>query len=144
MVCQFSSSFFFFLLTITRFGRRAEIRWSICISKSQRNVFVSFSRTNSMLCIYHLIVVKWNRGQMKMFCTIPYGLPSQPIRLLRDWSFHYYYHITYIYYFLLYYYYYYYCSCCYYYSEFVTSAVTGGFTLESPHRQNSFKYPSWF
>ena len=36
-----------FLLTITRFGRLAEIRWSVCISKSQRSYWVPFSRTDS-------------------------------------------------------------------------------------------------
>ena len=36
------SSFFFFSLTITRFGRLAEIIWFVCISKSQRNLCVLF------------------------------------------------------------------------------------------------------
>ena len=35
---------FFFLLTITWFGRLAEIRWSVSISKSYRILCVSFSR----------------------------------------------------------------------------------------------------
>ena len=46
----------FFLFIITRSGRLVEIKWSICISKSQRSFFVSFSRTYSKLCIYHLFV----------------------------------------------------------------------------------------
>ena len=46
----------FFLLTITRFGRLAEIRWSICISKSQWSLCISFCMTYSGLCIYHLFV----------------------------------------------------------------------------------------
>ena len=33
----------FFLLTITRSGRLAKIRWSICISRSQRILYVSFT-----------------------------------------------------------------------------------------------------
>ena len=41
--------FFFFALTITRSGCLAEIRWSDCISKSQRILCVSFSRTDSGL-----------------------------------------------------------------------------------------------
>ena len=45
-----------FLLIIIRSGRLAEIRWSVCIAKSQRRVFVSFSRTDSELCIYHLFL----------------------------------------------------------------------------------------
>ena len=44
-------SFFLFLLIITRSGRLAEIRWSVCISKS-RGVCASHSR----LYIYHLVV----------------------------------------------------------------------------------------
>ena len=48
-------SFFFFLLIIIRYGLRAEIRWSVCISKSHRNLCVSFSRTGAGLCIYHLL-----------------------------------------------------------------------------------------
>ena len=48
--------FFFFFLTITRSGCMTEIRWSAVISKSQRSLFVSFSWTDSGLCIYHLFV----------------------------------------------------------------------------------------
>ena len=44
------SSFFYWL------SRLAEIKWSICISKSQRILCVSFSRTDSGFCIYHLFV----------------------------------------------------------------------------------------
>ena len=47
---------FFFLLIIMRSGLLAEIRWSICMSKSQRSLCVSFSRTDDGLCIYHLFV----------------------------------------------------------------------------------------
>ena len=44
---------FFFL--VIRPGRLAEIRWSVCILKSQRNLCVSFARTNTEMCIYHLL-----------------------------------------------------------------------------------------
>ena len=47
--------FFFFLLIIIRSGLRAEIRWSVCISKSHRSLWVPFSRRGSGLCIYHLL-----------------------------------------------------------------------------------------
>ena len=47
---------FIFLLSIIRFGRLAEIRWSVCISKSLRSLWISFARTDSLLCIYHLFV----------------------------------------------------------------------------------------
>ena len=50
------SLFFFFLLTITSSGHLAKIRWSVCIAKSLRSLFISFSRTDSGLCIYHLFV----------------------------------------------------------------------------------------
>ena len=43
-----------FLLTATWSGNLAEIRWSVCISKSQMSLCVSSSRTDSRLCIYHL------------------------------------------------------------------------------------------
>ena len=46
----------FFLLIIIRSGLLAEIRWSVCMSKSHRSLCVSFSRTGSGLCIYHLFV----------------------------------------------------------------------------------------
>ena len=48
--------FFFFLFIIIRSGLRAEIRCPVCISKSHRSLWVSFSRTGSQLCIYHLFV----------------------------------------------------------------------------------------
>ena len=53
--CRFSSFFFFFLLIIMRSGLRAEIRWSVCISKSHRSLCVSFSKTGAGLCSYHLL-----------------------------------------------------------------------------------------
>ena len=39
--------FFFCLLTIIRSRRLAKIKWSVCISKSQSSLCVSFSRTDS-------------------------------------------------------------------------------------------------
>ena len=52
----FFSFFFFFFLIIISSGLVAEIRWSVCISKSHRTLCVSFSRTGAGLCIYHLLV----------------------------------------------------------------------------------------
>ena len=43
--------FFFFLLMITKSSLLAEIRGSVCTSKSQRVLCVSFSRTDSGLCM---------------------------------------------------------------------------------------------
>ena len=52
-----SLSFFFcFLLIITRPGLLTGIRWSFCIWKFQRISCVSFSRMNSGLCIYNLVL----------------------------------------------------------------------------------------
>ena len=48
--------FFIYSLIITRSGLLGGIKWSICISKSQRIFCVAFSRTDSDLCIYHLVV----------------------------------------------------------------------------------------
>ena len=56
-VNNFANSFFFFLLLIIiRSGLLAEIRWSVCTSKSHWSLCVSFSRTAAGLCIYHLFV----------------------------------------------------------------------------------------
>ena len=46
----------FFLLIIIKSRLLAEIRWSMCTSKSHRSLYVSFSRTGAGLCIYHLFV----------------------------------------------------------------------------------------
>ena len=37
----------FFFITIIKYGSLAEIRWAVCVSKSQGSLCVSFSRTNS-------------------------------------------------------------------------------------------------
>ena len=49
-------SFLLLLLTITRSGCPAEIKWSFYISKSQRIWCGTFSRMDSWLCIYYLFV----------------------------------------------------------------------------------------
>ena len=64
--------FFFFLLIIIRSGLLAEIRWSVCISKSYRSLSVSFSRTGTGLCIYHLLL--WsnlNSLHISQWITLP-------------------------------------------------------------------------
>ena len=68
--CRFS--FFFLLLIILRSGLLAEIRWSVCMSKFHRSVCVSFSRTGTGLCIYHLFV--WsdlNFLHISLWITLP-------------------------------------------------------------------------
>ena len=66
--------FFFFFVIITRSGRLTEIRCSIGISKSQRSLCVSFSKTDSGFCIYHLFV--W---QFSISCTVPVDHLVYPI-----------------------------------------------------------------
>ena len=89
----------FVLLTLTKSGRPGEIRWSVCISKSQRILFVSFSRTDFELCIYHLFVwSKLNFLHNSQWMTLPTQLclvfaQAYCICLLCDWSFHLYHHI---------------------------------------------------
>ena len=88
---------FLFLLIIIRSGLRAEIRWSICISKFHRSLWVSFSKIGSGLCIYHLLA--WSNLN---FLHISSESPCPPshvslytpsvkiccIRLLCDWWLH--------------------------------------------------------
>ena len=50
------NKFFSFLLINIWFSFLAGIKWSVCISKSQKILCVSCSRTDSGLCIYHLLV----------------------------------------------------------------------------------------
>ena len=45
-----------FMLIIIRSCLLAEIRWSVCMSKSHRSLCVLFSRTGAGLCIYHLLL----------------------------------------------------------------------------------------
>ena len=52
--CKFS---LLLLLIIIRSGLLAEIRWSVCISKSHRSLYVSFSWADGGLYIYHLFVM---------------------------------------------------------------------------------------
>ena len=92
------------LLTITSFGPLVEIRWFICISKSQMSLSVSFSWTYTELCIYHYMV------KFKLLAQFPVDHLTHPvvsslilfggliycIRLLCDRSFHFNYHVIYI------------------------------------------------
>ena len=51
-----ASSFFFFCWLLKGYGLLTEIRWSVCMSKSQRSLCVTFSRTDTGLFTYHLFV----------------------------------------------------------------------------------------
>ena len=71
-VDNFADLFFFFLLIILRSGLLAEIRSSVCISKSHRCLCVSFSRASARLCIYHLLA--WsnlNSLHISQWITLP-------------------------------------------------------------------------
>ena len=46
-VANFANFLFLLLLITIRFGLLAEIRWSVCTSKSHRSLCVSFSRTGA-------------------------------------------------------------------------------------------------
>ena len=67
-------NFFFFLLFIIRSRLLAQIRCSVCMSKSHRSLCVLFSRTDAGLCRYHLFV--WSNLN---FLHIPQSiiLPTQ-------------------------------------------------------------------
>ena len=102
--------FLLFFLTVTRSGRLAKIRWSVCMPKSQRSWWVSLSRMDSGLCIYHLFL--WSKlsilhnSQWITFhiqsCIVlcSFFALTYCICLLCEWSFHLYQHITYIYYYV--------------------------------------------
>ena len=71
--------FFSFLMIITIYGHLAEIRWSLLISKSQRNLCVSFSRLDAGLRIFCMF--EWpnfNIMQNSPWIT----LPTQPTLFL--------------------------------------------------------------
>ena len=51
-----AGSLFLILFIITRSRRLVQTRWSVCISKSQRILYVSFLRADSELSIYHLSI----------------------------------------------------------------------------------------
>ena len=96
-----------FLLTITRSGRLAEIRWSVCILIFQRTLWFSFSRTDSGLSICHLF--PWSNLNY-LHCSQWITFPTQSclllyyfccIHLLCDWSFHLHHLTINIYYFVV-------------------------------------------
>ena len=72
----------FFLLIIIMSGLLAEIRWSVCMLKSHRSLWVSFSRTGAGLCIYHLLV--WSNLN---FLHISYWITSPTQSCLALYSF---------------------------------------------------------
>ena len=82
------------LLTLIKSGRLVEIKWSVCIAKSQKVSCVSFSMTGSGLCICHLFV--WsNFSFFNKFQWITYTLCAVIywLRLLCDILFRLYLHL---------------------------------------------------
>ena len=84
---------FFFLLIITKPGLLAEIRWSVCMSKSYRSLCVSFSRTDAGLCIYHLFIwtnlnflhiSQWITWPTQL-CLVLYSFCTNLLHLLIMW-----------------------------------------------------------
>ena len=64
--------FLLLLLIIIRSGLLAEIRWSVCISKSHWSLWVSFSRTGAGLCTYHVLVWSYlNFLHISQWITLP-------------------------------------------------------------------------
>ena len=86
----------FFLLSISWSGRLVEIGWTVYISKSRRTLCVSFSRTDSGLCTYHLFVGSNLNFLLNFYwitfpiqsCLVLYILFTLTccIRLLCNWS----------------------------------------------------------
>ena len=64
-----------FLLSMTRFGRLSEIRWSVCISRPQRTLCVSFSRADSGLCVWSNFISLHNS-----MCCIATSIMISPIQ----------------------------------------------------------------
>ena len=62
-------------LIIIRSGLLAEIRWSVCISKSHRSLCVLFSRTCARFGIYHLLVAS-NLISCTLDRVVTYTVPS--------------------------------------------------------------------
>ena len=62
------------LLNIIRSDLLADIRWSVCMSKSHRSFCVSFSWTDAGLCIYVYHLVEWsnlNFLHISQWITLP-------------------------------------------------------------------------
>ena len=61
-----------FLFNIIWSGLLAKIRWSVCMSKYHRSLCVSFSRTATGLCIYHLFIwSNFNFLHISQWITLP-------------------------------------------------------------------------
>ena len=60
------------MMMMMRSGLLAGISWSVCILKSHRSLWESFSRTGAGLCIYHLFVwSNWHFLHISQWITLP-------------------------------------------------------------------------
>ena len=101
-------SFFFIII---RSGLLAEIRWSVCVSKSHRSFRVSFSRTGAGLWIYHLLV--WSNLSFlhisqwitlpSQLCLVLYSFCANLLHLLIYYYYYYYYYHYYYQFWLVFY-----------------------------------------
>ena len=102
----FSSHFCFIvdvLLIIMLCPCLTDIGWSVCVSKSQRSLCVSFYWTDSGSCIYHFF--EWSNFTFlhnsqwitlpNQSCLVLYSVQAYYIRLLCDWSFRLNHHVIY-------------------------------------------------
>ena len=103
---------------IIRSGLLAEIRWSVCTSKSHRSLCVSFSRTGAKLCIIPFV------GMVKFKFLVPFSVDHLANPIVSR---------------LYYYYYYYYCCL----QVFDTSVSWWSFT-EVWIITSVFKSPGFF
>ena len=76
----------FLLLLIMRSGLLARIRWSVCMLKSYRSLFESFSRIGAGLCIYHLFVwSNWNFLHISQSCLALYSFCANLLHSFIMW-----------------------------------------------------------
>ena len=71
-VDNFAISLFFFLLIIIWSALLVEIQCSVCMSKSNRSLYLLFCRTDTGLFIYHLLVwSNFNFWHISLCITLP-------------------------------------------------------------------------
>ena len=80
-VHNFASFLFCWLLYVL-----VEDRWSVCMSKYQRSLCVSFSMTDAGLCIYHLYVLSnFNFLHILQLCLVLYSFCANLMHSLIYW-----------------------------------------------------------
>ena len=69
-LCLFTFSYFYFFMN-SRSCQQIGIKWSVCISKSQRIYCIPFSLTDSGLCIYFFLFLCSNLLYNCLWITFP-------------------------------------------------------------------------